>query len=514
MNFSFKKKKGGKYVPTALDKLLDTTLYTLPNGKDKMDIRSAVSGVVNFGQTGSGKSSGMCRQYFQSQLDFGMGGIAIAVKKSFGRYMLALAEKSGREVIHFKKGSSYTFNPLEYELSRQGNKVEVSSISELIVLLSKIVNNHREGGSGGSRASEPYWDNAMHRCLNRIIALLILAKLPVTIFNISRALSSAFTENEAVRYREIKSTLLDENVPIERKEEVYLEYEVWKKNNFFLHAFNTANIRKDLSEDELFMMELVGNYFIREYPILAEKTKSVVVESVMGVIEVFNSSSLLKDHFTEGVSEELLPENSYKKGTIVLCDFPVKEDKLAALVACVTMKYCFQTALERRDIYAEDNPQPAFLFLDEYQNLCTANDIMFQATARESLVATTLITQSFNSIIGAMGGMNARQKAESLVANLSMKIWNANDDFLTNSMASKIIGEHLVDMSSVSIGQDKNARRSYSQQYRYQVPPEHFTSLKTGGTSNKYKVEAILFQAGRQWASGKNYLQETFDQNV
>ena len=442
-----------------------------------------------------------------------MGGIAIAVKKSFGRYVLSLAEKNGRTVVHFKKGSPYSFNPLEYELSKQGDKLEIPNISGLVLQLSKIVNSQREGG-GSSRSIDPYWDNAMLRCLNRIIALLILAKLPLTIFNISRALSSALLEDEVARYKEIKSILLDENVSIERKEEVYLEYEAWLTDNFFLNAFHAANIRKDLNDDELYMMELVGNYFFREYPVLAEKTKSVVVESILGVVEVFNTSSLLKDHFTEGVSEELLPENTYKKGTIILVDFPVKEDKLAALVACVTMKYCFQTALERRDVYAEQTPHPAFNFLDEYQNLCTDNDMMFQATARESLVATTLITQSFNSIIGAMGGMNARQKAESLVGNLSMKVWNANDDILTNTMASDSIGRHFIDVSSVAIDRDKYARHSYSQQYHYQVPPEHFTGLKTGGTSNKNKVEAVLFQAGRQWASGKNYHQETFDQNV
>lgn len=322
----------------------------------------------------------------------------------------------------------------------------------------------------------------------------------------------SFTEDEARRNKDIMSILNDENASEEKKNEVFSEYKDWVNNNFFLLAFHTANSREDLNEDELFSMELVGDYFLKEWPCLAEKTKSIVTESVMGVVEAFNYG-ILKDHFTEGVSEELLPENCYKNGTILLCDFPVREYKLAALMANGLMKYIFQTAWERRNIYEEENPQPVFLFIDEYASLCNpAYDPLFQSTARESLIATTLIVQSVNTLVGAMGAESPMNKTRSLIGNLSIKVFNANDDATTNIMASDMIGKHFTDISSVSIDKDKNAHRSYSQTYHYQVAPECYTGLRTGGPLNKYKVGAVLFQAGRQWSTGDNYLQEEFNQ--
>lgn len=417
------------------------------------------------------------------------------------------------KTIHFNADSPYTFSPIEYELTRYGKGgKEISNITNLIIMLSVLVNNYKSGGSGG-KSEDKFWAQSMERLVNRAILLLLLAKQPVTFFTIRKVIVDSFTEEESSKYGDVWNTLLDTNTSDERKKEAYAQYQTWANSNFFLNAFDKANSRKDLSGEELFQMELVGDYFIKEFPKLSEKTKSIILETFHGVVEPFNYG-ILKSHFSEGVSEELLPENTYQKGTIINCGFSVKEFGLSAVLANGIMKHSFMTAMERRKINSEeDNGNPVFLWNDEYQNTCNPlYDPLFQATSRSSRVATVYITQTLNSIIGVMSSDNPENKAKSLIANLGLKVFCANSDYDTNEFAANMIGKHFIDKNSVSFDHQKNANHSYSQEYHYKISPDHFSLLKTGSPSNNYKVESILFKAGKQWSDGKNYLEGSFDQ--
>ena len=229
-----------------------------------------------------------------------------------------------RKVIHFHSGSDLTFNPLEYEIIRQGGgQIEINNLTNLIILLCVLVGNYKAGGAGGKGGDDRFWLSASEKLINRAILLLLLAKLPVTFYNIRKIVASTFHEQEADRYHEIWSVLLDENVSPEKKSETYDGYQNWMNSNFFLSVFHTANSREDLNSEDYFQMELCGEYFLKTYPRLAPKTKSIVEESVSGLFENFNYG-IMKSHFSEGVSEELLPENTYQKGDIILIDFSIK----------------------------------------------------------------------------------------------------------------------------------------------------------------------------------------------
>ena len=506
------KQSGSK---SKLDALLDKVLYTFPNGKDTLDVRSGIEGECCFGETGSGKTTGYNNQYLQAMLNFGMGGRVFSVKKEAARYFKKTFEKCGRKFIHFKKGSPYRFNFLEYELARKGEGAkEISNISNLIVLMSLLVGNYNEGNSSGKN-QDRFWQLATERLTNRSVSLLDLSDTPITILNIRKLIVNSFTEADVERYNTTWVQLKDSQVSQDKKNDLWQEYQAWAESNFFLSCLQKATSKENITEDELFSLEIAGDYFMKEWPRLAEKTKSIVLESFLGAVESFVSPGILKEHFSEGVSPELLPENAYLNGDIVLVDFPVKEFGLPAILANGIMKFAFQTAMERREVSREENPMPVLLWVDEYQNLVNpAYDPMFQATAREALVCTVYISQSFNAIIGAMGAENAENKAKSLITNLGLKVFNANSDYDTNEFAANMIGRHFVDITSVSIGHDKQRQHSFSQQYHYQVPPEHFTTLRTGGSANGNQVEAVLFKAGKKWSTGRNFLQSEFDQRV
>ena len=513
MNFFSKGKSGDSHASSNASDPLDEVIYTFNNGKDCLTLRDLVTGSLTQGSSSSGKSSGFNHGLLQSLFKANYGGVALSVKQSFSRYFLKTAEKMRRKVIHFHSGSDLTFNPLEYEIIRQGGgQIEINNLTNLIILLCVLVGNYKAGGAGGKGGDDRFWLSASEKLINRAILLLLLAKLPVTFYNIRKIVASTFHEQEADRYHEIWSVLLDENVSPEKKSETYDGYQNWMNSNFFLSVFHTANSREDLNSEDYFQMELCGEYFLKTYPRLAPKTKSIVEESVSGLFENFNYG-IMKSHFSEGVSEELLPENTYQKGDIILIDFSIKQFGLSGILANALYKYIWQTAMERRQTETEEAPKPAFLFADEFHNLINPNyDQLFQATARESLAITVYITQSLPSIIGAFGTENPENRAKSMIANLGLKVFCANSDYDTNEFASQMIGQHFIDVSSISIDKDKNANRSYSQQLQWKVPPEHFFLLKTGGPKNKYTVESILVKAGKQWSNGENYLPAEFNQ--
>ncbi len=506
MDFSLKQKKGNPHAA------LERVIYTFPNGKDTLTERESHGSALVLGEIGSGKTSGFSSQLFDSYLKCGYGGIVLSVKKESGKQMLEKIRRSGRKVIHFHNGSKLAFNPFEYELLRQGDgSKEINNLTNLIVMLSILLSNFKSGGTGGKN-EDRFWQLAMERMVNRAISLLQLADLSVTLDNINSIVSNCFTEDDAHKYSDIWSVLLDENTTEERKKEVFTRYRKWVNSNFFLYVFDKANSRKNLSEEENYQMRQVGDYFTDQFPKLASKTKTIVLETFYGITEAWNSP-MLRRHFGAGVSEELLPENTYQNGDIVLVDFSIKEFGISGIFANAIYKYIWQTAMERRTVSEESNPKSVFLWVDEAHSLINPNyDNLFQSTARESMVATVYITQTINSLIGAFGSDNADNKAKSLIANLGLKVFCANSDYDTNEFAANMIGKHFTDTNSVSFDHEKNARHSYSQEYHFKVAPDHYSLLKTGSPSNNFKVESILFKAGKQWADGRNFLAAGFDQ--
>jgi hypothetical protein len=114
-------------------------------------------------------------------------------------------------------------------------------------------------------------------------------------------------------------------------------------------------------------------------------------------------------------------------------------------------------------------------------------------------------------------GSDAKARVDSLMGNLSTKIFHANSDAQTNEYASRLIGNDILYLSNAGIQHshmsiDFTKTDGISSQFLPQIQPRIFTVLKSGGIVNDYKVQAIITVAGRQWSSGKNYLKTTFKQ--
>ena len=476
--------------------------------KDFWTLRDATKGTFISGGIGSGKSSGSGKTFAKSFLKNGFGGVVLCAKPDEKESWLRMVQEVNEEygvdrnddLLIFEKGSKYQFNPIVYEVTREGEgSGEIFNLTNLLMELYKMGN--RIGG-GDNGKEERFWDNALRRCINRSLQLLKLANEEISVDSLRLVLSSAPTDDDL----ENLSDLSEE------------EMQNWGSRNYCVSLIFRAEelfekMKDNLNEDELKEVELeydlVSEYFLKEFPRLPDKTRPTIVESFLGIIEPF-ALGLLRKHFSNGVSEELKPENTFLNGKVIILNFPVKEFLQAGIYAQSIYKLLWQQAVERRKLHLEEKPKPVFLWVDESQLFLSDYDQIFQTTARSSLACTVFITQNISNYYVAVAGQKPESRVDSLLGNLCTKIFHANNDAVTNEWAAKTIGREFRNVSGLSMGESQSM--SVNKQLLYQVEPIAFTTLRSGGELNSYQVDSIITVAGRKWSDGKNYIECSFNQ--
>lgn len=513
---------------------------------DKLDwwrIRDAFEGVQIFGGIGSGKTSGSGKMIATSFLKNGFGGLVMCAKKGeavewldyafstnrfedivvmgkknkyeiWAEYLEKKAKKSKGQVDYqrledfknrysWQSGNDKRFNPLQYEMTREGEGAgEVFNLSNLFMELYNLGN--RFSGGGGSGGDDRYWDTALKRCMNRMFQLLILADKEVSVENMRKILETAPSEDEVELYYETVEKIHG------MSDEDYNKFnEEFAPQNFCIHCLIEAGYN---DEEVDYEFELVSNYFLRQFAKLDEKTRSIVTESFLGIAEPF-LSGILKTYFSEGIN--LKPEITFE-GKIIILDFSVKEYLQAGVYAQGIFKLLWQQAIERRD--TDIYPLPAFLWVDESQYFVNEYDTIFQTTARSSRACTVFLTQNISNYYSQMGGDKAKSKVDSLLGNLSTKIFHANNDAVTNEWASNVIGKDLMPLVSKSEQKKRlsmfadTTGKNQSLSLLPQVLPHEFTTLSSGGKFYDFTVQAIIQIKGRRWSDGSNFKMVNFSQ--
>lgn len=495
---------------------LNKVLFPWPGySSDTWTIADALRGTQIKGATGSGKTSGPGKKIAMAFLREQFGGLVLCAKPDERITWEEYINEAGREKdkVIFNKSSGLQFNPLVYEMSRPGSgRGETLNLVDMIMNIQEIGKNYMSGGGGGI-SSEGFWEDALRQCMSRTIDLLKLAGEDVTIANMRKILVTALTREEVQIYKKLAAVVRDQNQTIDVRTEKMEEIKAWEKESYCIGCLRKAAQNKDKTPSEIETYELVESYFSKEFSNLAERTRSVVVQSFLGLVEPF-LSGILKDHFSKGISRDLLPEGTFLKNKIIILDWPVKEFLVAGIYAQAIYKFIFQQAMERRNPREEKDSRPTFLWVDESQFFINPNyDMMFQTTARSSLVCTVYLTQSINNYYFTMGKHSPTARAKSLLSNLATKIFCANSDYDTNLYAAQTIGEEFETTFSSKRQFDGSDYGSMSEQMLFQVKPKEFTMLKCGGTINDCKVESIVVLTGRNWSTGNNYLRVEFDQN-
>ena len=495
------------------ESLLDQTLYTFPNTKTPVSWADAIEGTLITGSTGSGKSSGAGRHIALSMLRSGFGMCILCAKPGEAKIWEGYANEANRidDLVVFNKQSGLKFNFLEYELKRLGEGAgETINIVNALMNLNEQNRIHLSGGDG---KEEPFWNNSIRRLISRSIDLLKQSSEEVSISNIRKVISMSFTDDDLGFYNLLKSKIeVEKEIDQKERNKAKDDLEGWRRSNYFVKCIEHIKSSKHNNED----VNTLLNYWLFEFPKLSERTRSIIIESFMGIVEPFLNQGILKDHFSGGSSEDLKPENIILHKKIIVIDFSAKEFGFAGIYASSIYKTTFQAAMERRNIDEETSPKPVGLWIDEYQNFVSPmTDSLFQTTARSSWVASVYITQSIQNLYFAMGGKMPEARTKSLLGNLNLKIFCSNSDFENNEWASKMIGQHLIYRQNISTDKNSDISQTQNQEKDFRISPEDFTTLKTGRKKNKNIVEAVIFKAGKSWGrEEENYAVVEFKQKV
>jgi hypothetical protein len=473
---------------------LDTPLFSFSGSPgDQWTLRDACEGVQIFGALGSGKTSGSGAALARAYLGAGFGGLVLTAKPDERELWESYAAQTGRtgDLIIFKPSNHHQFNFLHYEMNRPG---EGARDTENLVTLFSHVLEVRERSSG---SHDPFWDRTLRQLLRNAIDLVSVA-------------------TGRVRLQEVRDVI--KSAPYHAEQ---LEDEKWQKESFCVECIVNGSA-KELSAQGKRDFEAARDYWLSEFPNLADKTRSIIVTMFTSMADTFLRGRLY-ELFCTGLN--IAPEMSSQQGKIIILDLPVKEYGDSGRFAQVLFKYIWQKAVERRDV--RRHPIPVFLWADEAQNFCASYDMQFQATARSSRACTVYLTQNLSNYYAAFGGGDrGKHEADSLLGNLGTKIFHANGDPVTNLWAADVIGKDWQIRTSTNIGTSESRQPGQQQQqqsstsagtsesYDYNVPPTEFTRLRKGGVPNGLIVDGYIFQSGRKWTTtNKSHQRVAFRQS-
>jgi len=510
--------------------VLDTEIMNFEG--NSWTTRDASTGLICFGMTGSGKSSGPLRSIAIRFLELGYGGIVFCAKPDECETWEAYARETEREKDIIKL-SEETFSFLDYEFSRPADEGggQVENVVAIFLEVVKITKDKKAGGT-----NDEYWENAIKQFLRNTISLLVMAREPVTLPNIKAAIDTTlktddiagklkdyfriFEEHCGVKYRDKERTSSDDKKFETALKEFEKEFNKDKGKQKYASVIETAkqycnllmlkSIYYDANHGPDY--ELACNYFLVEFPQLDERTRSNTISSFTVLADSMLRGEFLRCFGSDASS--LIMEDMYRQGKILIVDQDVKRHGLVGQMTAAIIKLCFEKMIERREDITDSNARPVFLWGDECQFFALDYDQKFQTTARSSRTLTVYATQNLDNLYDGYG----KEKANSLIGNLGTKIFCQNGDHTTNKWAADSIGQEVLRRHSQNIGDSKsgsmkgdynksdNFTEGWSEQKDYKVDIVNFTTLQTGGPRGQCKVGYIFWQSGRILKNGDVYV--------
>jgi hypothetical protein len=459
-------------------------------GGDGFRLGDALTGVMVFGATGSGKTSGPGKHLALGYLANDFGGLVLCAKKEERRTWEEWAAATGRsnDLIIVDRSGKHRFNFLDWEASRAG---EGGGLTINIVALLDEIAGAIAGGAGNADSSgenNKFFDDALHHMNTNLVDLPIFANMTVALPLLRSIVNTAAQTPGEARSAD------------------------WQKNSICAQVMKeadeaTANAGADVRAD----FEECRTYWMQEFPALSDKTRSIITLSFSMLVRPFITRPLRKLFATD---TNVKPEDAFD-GKIIIVDLPVQEFRLAGRVASLAWKYCFQVAVLRRMKPGSANLRPVFLWADEAQNFITEFDAEYQAVARSAGGCTVYLSQNRESLRRVLGDDDA---VDSLLGNLQAKFFCQNSGG-TNEWAADLLGERYINVLSTNVGRggspDANDKFSASsgvsrsEQRRYFVEPSLFTTLKRGGPAFGNQVQAIVYNGGHVFTTVSGGKEET-----
>jgi hypothetical protein len=539
---------------------LNDVLFSFKKGDplDDFTLRNAVQGIQIFGAIGSGKTSGSGEFIAKEFLKYGFGGIVLTGKIGEDKMWRKYAEEMGRtdDMVYFSEASGFQFNPLAYEMSRTdrgGQNTE--TMTDMFIALNRLGSRIRGGSGKGS--DDPFWDMSLERLTKATLDILKLAGEDLSVFNMVRLIRSVPQIDDLIgeyeRYIELKTRLkIEKEKPeksvnsadddLEDDDNTNDEFEIDLDDDQYLDDI----LNEDTNNEDQVLKELLGSdaqeyqllkddlgskylilcldkidntnlstknqrsydiakeYFLIDFSVMPEKTRVSVVEIFYAFCNPFRSGTLA-EYFAQGLSYEVMPERTFE-GKVIVLDFPVKSYGKTGLFAQALYKKIWQQAVERRHV--DQYTVPVMMWIDEAQYFLNEDDMMFQTTARASRTCSVFLSQNISNYYATIG---SKERVDSLLGNLVTKIFHANNDYVMNTWAADTISKTKQQRAKGTM--EGPGMADFSESLEYQVTPQEFTMLETGGPDNKNFVGGIVTSIGRTWSTGTNYLRTWFRQS-
>jgi hypothetical protein len=246
---------------------------------------------------------------------------------------------------------------------------------------------------------------------------------------------------------------------------------------------------------------LAWDYWLIQFPQLADKTRSSIMATFTASVAQYFCPQFIHKLFGEQTN---ITPDAISDGKIVVVNLPIKHFGAAGRFAGIAWKYCAQLAFERRD----NKQRPVFIFVDESHHFLTDYDQLFQTTARSSRCCVVYLTQNLSNYYALSPGEAGRHRVDSMCNCLKTKILHQCSHPATRQAFADAIGKRRNEKTSETRNFGKGAP-NYSETYTpdidYWVHPDKATGLLTGGKANDFRVQAIVFKAGKTLSGQKPY---------
>ena len=435
------------------------------NEKIRFTLAEACEGVIAFGATGSGKTSGTGTHIPLGMLRAGFGGLVLCAKSDEPERFRALAKSCGREsdIVMFGPGFTERYNFLNAELSGIGGGVE--SLIECFEQISQAI-------SGDGQQQGDIWERAARQLLRNILDLFRISGRPIEIPDLYKAAVDQVFQDDLLR---------------------------------------SASPSDPRDQRDLVTIRA---YLQQEFRNMGDKTKASVLMQLTSCLDPFLRGSMRELFCTTTTISPM----DCRKGKIIVVNLPLKTYKKLGQAAAVAWKFAFQRTIEgffgkEGQTAADQTTRPVFLFADECQYFMSSYDSVFQTTARSSRACTVYLTQNVPNLWLA-GGRKAKDSTASLLGNLQTKILHQNSCPETYKWFTEVLGRELQDRAgrSASFHGEGGGGANTSISRDVQLDARDFQVLAKGGKPFRFCTTAILQQGGKTYRGGKLWSQIAFQQ--
>lgn len=456
---------------------------------DPLTVRDLLNGgIAIFGRTGSGKTSSSGKQLARGIIGLpGSGGLILAAKPEDvddWRRIFAEAGRS-RDLLVFGHDSPLRCNFLDY-IRQMG--WDAREMAKMLMVIGEGLNaNDSKGGEDSD-----FWEKQQFRMLYFACLCVQLGHGKVSATSLQKFVAGAARSAEQVGDAAWGKSFHPETIRL---------------------ALNNARTPREKHD-----LEQATEYFLRELPALADRTRSSIETGVFGVLHVFCNGAV---HDLVSTTTNCSPDDTLR-GKFILVNLAPSETGDLGLFVGGGFKYLTQRLVLKRK--AGDNDAPHVIWCDEAQQRVSSYDSHYLAQCRSHRGCMVYLTQSIHSYYSSLGGEKGRHQADALLTNFAAgKVFHALGDVQTAEWAAGLIGKSLQTFVGGSMAPreqpwdelmgNSKYTGSYSQHYEQILQPNTFLNgLRTGGHENGLVCDCIVIRSGKPFADGSNFLFTAFSQ--